>query len=109
MTRPKILSDDHGKIKLNQLPDNAQKLWNSSPEPVKKFPWNRVLDNFIQLILDLFVDIVKCLLVPMFIVTSISELSYFAHEWKLTLVPIPFLFTNYQTITTFFYELALVN
>ncbi|XLT14483.1 hypothetical protein HN51_060173 [Arachis hypogaea] len=95
MTLYKISSDDHGKIKLNQLPDNTQKLWNSSLEPVKKFLWNRALDNFIQLILDLFVDIVKYLVVPMFIVTSISELSYSPYEWKLTLVPIPFLFANY--------------
>ncbi|XP_015946702.1 uncharacterized protein LOC127739563 [Arachis duranensis] len=101
-TRPKILcvmnnmsaqqSDDHGKIKLNQLRDKAQRLWDSSPEPVKKFPWNRALDNFIQLILDLVLAVVKYLAVPVFIVTSISELSYCGHERKLALVPIPFLF-----------------
>ncbi|KAL1338944.1 hypothetical protein HN51_033533 [Arachis hypogaea] len=101
-TRPKIScamnnmsaqqSDDHEKINLNQLTDKAQKLWDSSPEPVKKFPWNRALDNFIQLILDLVLAVVKYLAVPVFIVTSISELSYCGHERKLALVPIPFLF-----------------
>ncbi|MED6150295.1 hypothetical protein PIB30_071040 [Stylosanthes scabra] len=101
-TRPKILcamnnmsaqqSDDNGNIKLEQLIDKARKLWDSSPEPVKKFPWDRALDNFIQLILDLILAVVKYLAVPVFIVTSISELSYCAHERKLALVPIPFLF-----------------
>lgn len=85
-------SDDHGKMKLNQLIDKAQKLWDSSPEPVKKFPWNKALDNFIQLILDLILAVIKYLAVPVFAVTSLSEMSYCAHERKLVLVPLPLLF-----------------
>ncbi|KAK7407735.1 hypothetical protein VNO78_09776 [Psophocarpus tetragonolobus] len=85
-------SDDHGKMKLDQLIDKVQKLWDSSPEPVKKFPWNKALDNFIQLILDLILAVVKYLAVPVFAVTSLSEMSYCAHESKLVLVPIPVLF-----------------
>lgn len=85
-------SDDHGKMKLEQLIDKARKLWDSSPEPVKIFPWNKALDNFIQLILDLILVVVKYLAVPVFAVTSLSEMSYCAHERKLFLVPIPVLF-----------------
>jgi len=85
-------SDDHGKMKLDQLIDKARKLWDSSPEPVKIFPWNRALDNFIQLILDLILVVVKYLAVPVFAVTSLSEMSYCAHERKLALVPLPVLF-----------------
>ena len=85
-------SDDHWKMKLDQLIHKARKLWDSSPEPAKKFPWNKALDNFIQLILDLILAVVKYLAVPVFIVTSISELSYCAHERKLVLVPLPVLF-----------------
>ncbi|CAJ1932803.1 unnamed protein product [Sphenostylis stenocarpa] len=85
-------SDDHGKIKLDQLIDKAWKLWDSSPEPVKIFPWNKALDNFIQFILDLILVVVKFLAVPVFAVTSLSEMSYCAHERKLFLVPLPVLF-----------------
>lgn len=84
-------SDDDRKMKLDQVIDKARKLWDSSPEPVKKFPWNRALGNFIQLVLDLTLAVVKYLSVPLFVVTSISELSYCAHERKLVLVPFPVL------------------
>ncbi|XP_027361726.1 uncharacterized protein LOC113869549 [Abrus precatorius] len=85
-------SDDHGKMKLDQLLDKARKLWDSSPEPVKNFPWNKAMDNFIQLIIDLILVVVKYLSVPVFAITSLSELSYCAHEKKLVLVPLPVLF-----------------
>ncbi|KAK7310396.1 hypothetical protein RJT34_07879 [Clitoria ternatea] len=92
MNMPAQQSDDHGKMKLGQLIAKAQKLWDSAPEPVKNFPWTKALDNFIQLILDLILVIVKYLSVPVFAITSLSELSYCAHERKLVLVPIPLLF-----------------
>jgi len=84
-------SDDDRKIQLAQLIDKARKLWDSSPEPVKNFPWNTTLGNFIQLVLDLTLAVVKYLAVPVFAVTCISELSYCAHQMKLFVVPIPIL------------------
>lgn len=84
-------SDDDRKIQLAQLIDKARKLWDSSPEPVKNFPWNTTLGNFIQLVLDLTLAVVKYLAVPVFAVTCISELSYCAHQRKLFVVPIPVL------------------
>lgn len=85
-------SDDDRKIKLDQLIDKVRKLWDGCPEPVKNFPWSKASGNFVQLILDLTLAVVKYLYVPVFAVTSISELSYCAHERKLVLVPFPFLF-----------------
>ncbi|KAK7289875.1 hypothetical protein RIF29_03873 [Crotalaria pallida] len=85
-------SDDHRKLKLDQLIDKARKLWDSSPEPVKTFPWTKALDNFIQLTLDLILAVVKYLSIPVFAVSSLSEMSYCAHQRKLVLVPIPLLF-----------------
>ncbi|KAE9621403.1 hypothetical protein Lal_00032060 [Lupinus albus] len=85
-------SDDRRKLKLDQLIDKARNLWDSSPEPVKTFPWNKALDNFIQLTLDLILALIKYLSIPVFAVTSLSELSYCAHKKKLFLVPIPLLF-----------------
>nr|XP_027189549.1 uncharacterized protein LOC101514031 isoform X2 [Cicer arietinum] len=85
-------SDDDRKVQLDQLIDKAHKLWDSSPEPVKIFPWKRALGNFVQLVLDLTLAVVKYLSIPVFAVTSISELSYCAHERKLVLVPLPVLF-----------------
>ncbi|KAJ4716385.1 hypothetical protein OWV82_011410 [Melia azedarach] len=84
-------SGDPEKLNLDHLINKAKKLWDSSPQPVKSFPWNRALDNFIQLILDLFLAVVKYLSVPLLAVSSLSEMSYCAHEKKLFLVPIPLL------------------
>ncbi|GFP85457.1 hypothetical protein PHJA_000689400, partial [Phtheirospermum japonicum] len=84
-------SDDPRKISVGRLVDKARSLWDSSPQPVKSFPWNKTLDNFIQLILDLAVVVIKYLSVPLFIITSISEMSYCAHERKLYLILFPFL------------------
>ncbi|KAL5855681.1 hypothetical protein ACOSQ4_005483 [Xanthoceras sorbifolium] len=84
-------SGDPEKLNLDHLMDKARKLWDNSPQPVKTFPWNRALENFIQLILDLFIAVVKYLSVPLLAVSSISEMSYCAHEKKLFLVPVPLL------------------
>ncbi|KAL5539516.1 hypothetical protein UlMin_045195 [Ulmus minor] len=82
-------SDDSGKIKFDHLVDKARKLWDSSPPQVKSFPWNRAFDNFIQLVLDLVLAVVKYLSVPLLAVSSLSEMSYCAHNRKLFLVPVP--------------------
>lgn len=84
-------SNDHGEIKFDHLLAKAQKVWDSSPQPVRNFPWNKALENFIQLILDLFLAVVKYLSVPVLAVSSLSELSYCAHEKKLFFVPVPVL------------------
>uniref|UniRef100_A0A2P2IPN5 Embryo defective 1273 n=1 Tax=Rhizophora mucronata TaxID=61149 RepID=A0A2P2IPN5_RHIMU len=80
-------SGDPEKINLEYLLDKARNLWDSSPQPVKSFPWNRALENFIQLILDLMVTVVKYLSVPLLLISSLSEMSYCAHQKKLFLVP----------------------
>ncbi|KAI4298420.1 hypothetical protein L6164_031983 [Bauhinia variegata] len=85
-------SDDDSKIKLDHLIDKVQKLWDSSPQPVKNFPWNKALENFIQLTLNLILAVVKYLSVPLLAVSSLSELSYCAHERRLFLVPFPVIF-----------------
>lgn len=84
-------SDDDRKLQLDWLVEKARKLWDNSPQPVKNFPWNTALGNFIQLVIDLTLVVVKYLYVPVFTVTSISELSYCARQSKLVLVPIPIL------------------
>ena len=66
-------------------------MWDSSPLPMKRFPWNRALDNFVQLILDLIMAVVKYLSLPLMAVSSLSEMSYSAHERKLTIIPVPLL------------------
>ncbi|KAL7082674.1 hypothetical protein ACP275_14G115800 [Erythranthe tilingii] len=83
--------NDPSKLSIGYIADKARSLWESSPEPVKSFPWNKTLDNFIQLILDLVLNVVKYLSLPVFAVTSVSEMSYCAHERKLFLIPLPFL------------------
>ncbi|KAJ7946019.1 Embryo defective protein [Quillaja saponaria] len=84
-------SGDHWKIKVDHLMDKARRLWDSSPQPVKDFPWNKAFENFIQLILDLILAVVKYLSVPVLAISSLSEMSYCAHLKKLFLVPVPVL------------------
>lgn len=79
------------KINLDRIMNKARKIWDSSPQSVKTFPWNRALENFIQLILDLIVSVIKYLCLPVLVVSSLSEMSYCAHEKKLFLIPIPLL------------------
>lgn len=84
-------SDDHGKLSLSHIMDKARTTWDSSPQPIKSFPWNKAFDNFIQLNHDLFFTVIKYLSIPLFIICSISEMSYCAHERKLFLVPLSLL------------------
>ncbi|GAA0151789.1 hypothetical protein LIER_43152 [Lithospermum erythrorhizon] len=84
-------SDEPKKMFFDIVMDKARKLWEDAPEPVKLFPWSRAMDNFVQLILDLFLTVVKYLYVPVMAVTSISEMSYSAHERKLYFIFIPLL------------------
>lgn len=84
-------SDDDRKLQFDRLINKVRKLWDNSPQPVKNFPWNATLGNFIELVIDLTVAVVKYLYVPVFTVTSISELSYCARQRKLVLVPVPIL------------------
>ncbi|PIN08292.1 hypothetical protein CDL12_19145 [Handroanthus impetiginosus] len=83
--------DDPRKLSFAHIVDKARSLYDSFPPPVKSFPWNKTLENFIQLILDVGLAVIKYLSVPLFVVTSISEMSYCAHERKLYLIALPFL------------------
>ncbi|GLT63703.1 hypothetical protein SLA2020_362470 [Shorea laevis] len=94
-------SGDSGKLNLEHVIEKARRMWDSSPEPVKKFPWNRALENFIQLILDLMVAVVKYLSIPLLAVTSLRvlrdtvlELSFLLKDaevpWHLILIAIFF-------------------
>lgn len=68
---------------------NFVPLWDNCPQSVKSFPWKKALGNFVQLVLDLTLAVVKYLCVPLLAVSSLSEMSYCAHERKLFLVPVP--------------------
>ncbi|CAE5959750.1 unnamed protein product [Arabidopsis arenosa] len=77
------------RLHFDNLLRKTKHVWDNSPQPVKEFPWNRAFLNFIQLVLDLAISVVKFLFVPILAVSSISEMSYCAHERKLALVPFP--------------------
>lgn len=79
------------KVKLGHISQKARSIWDSSPHLVKSFPWNRAAESFIQLILDLVLAVMKFLSVPVLAVSSLSEMSYCAHERKLFLIPFPIL------------------
>ncbi|XP_075501714.1 uncharacterized protein LOC142539859 isoform X1 [Primulina tabacum] len=87
-------SDDCGKLSLRHIMDKARTMWDSSPQPMKRFPWSKAFDNFIQLNLDLFFNVIKYLAIPLFAMSSISEMSYCAHERKLFLVPLTLLISS---------------
>ncbi|KAL8135198.1 hypothetical protein AgCh_010020 [Apium graveolens] len=79
------------KAKLDLISQKERSIWDSSPQPVKSFPWKKAAESFVQLILNLVLAVMKCLSVPVLAVSSLSEMSYCAHERKLFLVPIPIL------------------
>ncbi|CAI9104392.1 OLC1v1003054C2 [Oldenlandia corymbosa var. corymbosa] len=84
-------SDESGNLKFSLILDKAKQIWDNAPQPVKSFPWNKALDNFIQLILDLVLAVIKYLSIPLFALSCVSELSYCAHERKLYFTPVPFI------------------
>lgn len=83
--------EEHGKSNIDLVIDKARKFWDSSPEEVKRFPWTTALENFTQLIIDIVLVVTQYLYVPVMAVTSVSEMSYCAHERKLVLIPLPIL------------------
>ncbi|XP_010519307.1 PREDICTED: uncharacterized protein LOC104798802 [Tarenaya hassleriana] len=82
-------SGEPEKLNFENLIDKAKSVWDNSPQPIKDFPWDRAFGNFIQIVLDLVISVVKYLCVPLLAISSVSEMSYCAHERKLSLVPFP--------------------
>lgn len=68
-----------------------RKLWDLFPQPVRSFPWTKALISFYQLIFELTWAVAKYLCIPLLAVSSLSEMSYCAHERKMVLIPIPLL------------------
>ncbi|GJZ09861.1 hypothetical protein Tco_0544144 [Tanacetum coccineum] len=83
--------EEHGKSNIDLVLDKARKLWDSSPHEVKSFPWTTAVENFTQLIIDIVLVVTQYLYVPVMAITSVSEMSYCAHEKKLVLIPLPIL------------------
>ncbi|VVB00594.1 unnamed protein product [Arabis nemorensis] len=82
-------SGESERFSFDSLLRKTKHVWDSSPQPIKEFPWNRAFENFVQLVFDLAISVVKFLFVPILAVSSISEMSYCAHERRLALVPFP--------------------
>ncbi|CAL9175091.1 unnamed protein product [Musa hybrid cultivar] len=79
--------DSDGSTRLSM--DAIRKLFDGFPQPVKSFPWMRVLWSFQNIICELVWAVAKYLSVPLLAVTSLSEMSYCAHERKMGVIPIP--------------------
>lgn len=71
--------------------NHARNLFDNLPHPVKSFPWTTTLENFLRIILDLALGVVKYLSIPVLALTQLSEMSYCAHQRKMIAIPIPFL------------------
>ncbi|ERN14194.1 uncharacterized protein LOC18442449 [Amborella trichopoda] len=84
-------SGDSKKIKLDQAIGEIRKVWESFPEPIKIFPWKKAFVNYVQLIVGIIYGVAKFLCIPLLAVSSLSEMSYCAHEQKMTLIPLPLL------------------
>ncbi|KAG6492718.1 uncharacterized protein LOC122000161 [Zingiber officinale] len=77
---------------LNLRIDDILKMFDGFPEPVKNFPWMRVVRIFQSIIFELVLAVLRYLSVPLLAITSLSEMSYCAHERKMGVIPIPFAF-----------------
>lgn len=58
---------------------------------VNDFPWPMAVGYFTQTILGLAIAVVKYLCVPVLALSSLSEMSYCAHERKMFFIPVSFL------------------
>ncbi|XP_031483469.1 uncharacterized protein LOC116252953 [Nymphaea colorata] len=79
------------KFNFSQAADAAKNLWEGCPQPVKIFPWKKALVSYLNLIFGLVYGVVKYLSIPLLAISSLSEMSYCAHEKKMKLIPIPLL------------------
>ncbi|KAG9440745.1 hypothetical protein H6P81_020910 [Aristolochia fimbriata] len=84
-------SDESQKLNFGRSMDTIRSLWQTLPQPVKSFPWDTAIGHFVEMIFELLSSVIKYLCVPLLAVSSLSELSYCAHERKLILTPIPLL------------------
>ncbi|KAL9244330.1 hypothetical protein vseg_018117 [Gypsophila vaccaria] len=82
-------SSDRGKLKFDHLIKKAKIYWDALPQPITSFPWSKVGNNFIQLIVDVAAMLIKYLMAPVLAVSAFSEMSYCAYEKRLLLVPVP--------------------
>ncbi|KAF6143404.1 hypothetical protein GIB67_029573 [Kingdonia uniflora] len=83
-------SDGHRRrLNVDQTVVKVRKIWENFPEPVKSFPWFKTLENFVQVIFYLVCAVGKYLCIPLLTISSLSELSYCAHERKMVLIPVP--------------------
>ncbi|XP_020095239.1 uncharacterized protein LOC109714908 isoform X3 [Ananas comosus] len=83
-------SDGHERLVLGWI-ENARKVFDGLPQPVKSFPWMRFLGIFQNLAFGLALVVAKYLAIPLLAISSLSEMSYCAHERKMGFIPIPFL------------------
>ncbi|KAF5197561.1 embryo defective [Thalictrum thalictroides] len=79
------------RLNLDHILGEIHNVWESLPQPVRSFPWAEALENFLEFILGLVYAVVKYLSIPLLALTSLSEMSYCAHERKMRLIPIPLL------------------
>ncbi|CAN6460040.1 unnamed protein product [Victoria cruziana] len=77
------------KFNFSQVADAAKNLWEGCPQPVKMFPWKKALLSYVNLIFGLAYGVAKYLSIPLLAISSLSEMSYCAHEKKMKLIPIP--------------------
>ncbi|XP_077233547.1 uncharacterized protein LOC143875843 [Tasmannia lanceolata] len=83
--------DGARKLNLDKLMDAMEQRWESLPQPIKNFPWAKAIGNFFETLFDLVYAVAKYLCIPLLAISSLSEMSYCAHERKMGLVPIPLL------------------
>ncbi|KAJ0987110.1 hypothetical protein J5N97_005466 [Dioscorea zingiberensis] len=79
------------KMDISGVINALEKQWKNLPQPIKNFPWTKAALNFYHLIFELTCSVAKYLCLPLLAVSSLSEMSYCAHERKMRVIPIPFL------------------
>ncbi|XP_072952509.1 uncharacterized protein [Typha angustifolia] len=83
-------SGSHEELNLEWMV-GVRKMFDSLPQPVKIFPWGRLLGIYQNFIFGLALFVAKYLCIPLLAISSLSEMSYCAHERKMGVIPIPFL------------------
>ncbi|KAJ7559903.1 hypothetical protein O6H91_04G106000 [Diphasiastrum complanatum] len=64
------------------------RVWKKAPKPLREFPWRRAIERLVERLSDVAWSAAKWLLVPVILLSSLSEISYSLVQNKEFLIPI---------------------
>ncbi|KAJ7559904.1 hypothetical protein O6H91_04G106000 [Diphasiastrum complanatum] len=84
-----LISDiQTGGFRVGTSADGLSRVWKKAPKPLREFPWRRAIERLVERLSDVAWSAAKWLLVPVILLSSLSEISYSLVQNKEFLIPI---------------------